>query len=125
MSSIYEQWQEAYSNLQKAKQAELMLRDAICASHLEDVLEGSRTTRFGNLKITATAKLNRNIDADVLDALWNDLTPEEQDCVVYKPTLVLGAYKKIEDTCAKLGEAVTVKPGQAALKVIEEYRDED
>lgn len=121
--SIYEDWLEASAALRKAKAEELRLRNAICNTHLEEVLEGSKTQRFGNLKITATAKLNRTVDRDVLDAIWEDLTPEEQDCVDYKPSLRLTEYKRIEASGGKLTEAVTVKPGQATLKIVEEFDD--
>ncbi len=124
MSSIYEEWMEAYRDLQRAKQNELMLRNAITTVQLEEVLEGSKTSRSGNLKIVATAKLNRSVDRAVLDTIWEDLTPEEQECVDFKPSLKLSNYKKIEATGGKLLEAVTVKPGQASLKITEEFDDE-
>ena len=122
--NIYEQWIEASARLKEAKAEELRLRNAICDTHLEDKLEGSKTDRFGDLKITTTARLNRSIDTEVLDAIWDDLTLEEQDCVIYKPSLVLANYKRIEQSGGKLLEAVTVKPGQASLKIVEEFADE-
>jgi hypothetical protein len=122
--SIYEEWLEATYALAKAKQEELLLRNAICTAHLEEVIEGSNTKVFGNLKVTATAKLNRTIDRDVLDTIWEDLTPDEQACIDFKPTIRLGLYKKIEAEGGTLLEAVTVKPGQASLKVVEVFHED-
>lgn len=118
MKNVYEDWINARNVLAEAKIEELRLRNAICETHLEDILEGSSTSVFADLKITVTAKLNRSIDPSVLETIWDDLTGEEQECVQYKPALVLANYRKIEETGGKLMEAVTVKPAQSSLKII-------
>ena len=119
--TIYNEWIESVAHLQRAKEAELMLRDAICMVHLDGVLEGSKTVRMQGFKITATARVNRSVNREVLEAIWDSLTDEEKECIDYKPTLKLAKYKPIEATIdSALLEAVTVKPGQSSLKIIPE-----
>lgn len=118
--SVYNEWMEAKTALNLAKQEELRLRNAICSTHLEEVIEGSQTTRFEGLKITATAKLNRTVDRELLSAIWDDLTDEERECIDYKPNLKLANYKRIEASGGLLLDAVTVKPGQSALAIVVE-----
>lgn len=117
--SQYEQWLEAKATLDAAKKEELRLRNLICNRVLKDKLEGAVTKQTPDFKVTATAKLNRKLDVEVLEAIWEDLTEEEQEAVVYKPSLKLTEYKKIEQTGGKLLEAVTVAPAQATLKIVE------
>jgi hypothetical protein len=45
------------------------------------------------------------------------VSADEQDCIDYKPNLVLAKYKPFEATGSKILEAITVKPGQASLKI--------
>lgn len=93
------------------------MRKEICDDMLSGKLEGNVTVKSGELKVVATAVLNRTIDQAVLESVWDDLTWEEQQCVEYKPKLVIGKYKEYEATESRLIEAVTVKPGMAQLKV--------
>ncbi len=118
MAKIHEEWMELNDQLRILKAQELKLRNKICTSFLEGKLEGAVTTTLGSLKITTTARVNRNVDREVLEAIWEDLSPDEQDCIDYKPNLVLSAYKPYEaGQGGKLMEAITVKPGQASLKI--------
>ena len=117
-TNIYEDWLDAVEKLKDAQEWELRIRNSICELHLEDVLEGSKTETFEDLKITATARLNRTVDRVVLDSIWEDLTPEEQAAINFKPDLRIGLYKPIEASGGLLLEAVTVKPGQPSLKIV-------
>ena len=114
---IYEQWLEVSKQLRTLKNDELRLRNKINATILAEKIEGSVTVTKPKYKVTGTARLNRVLNAEILDAIWEDLTPDEQEAVQYKPSLVLANYKKIELSGGKLMEAVTVKPGQASLKI--------
>jgi hypothetical protein len=116
----YTEWLEAASTLRAAKKLEISLRNALLAEFLEEKLEGSATHREDGYIITQTAKLTRTIDREVLEVIWDELTDRERECIDYKPSLKLTQYKRIELTGGKLLEAITIKPAQAALKVIPE-----
>lgn len=122
--NVYEEWLAVSADLKRVKALELKLRNKICSEMLEEKLEGAVTELKikGKFKVTATAKLNRSVDRSMLDALWDDLTEDEKECIDWKPSLKLGEYKKVEMSGGKLLDAVTVKPGQATLKIIEEVQ---
>jgi hypothetical protein len=103
--------------LQKAKEEELVLRNAICESLLEDKLEGSKTINGPVHKLVVTAKLNRNVNKAVLEAIWDDLPEDQKACISYKPELKLGLYRAIESNGGLLMEAITVTPGQPSLSI--------
>lgn len=113
----YERWLEVSAELKRLKAEELTLRNKITSKILTDKLEGAKTESNTKYKVTATARLNRSLDRELLEAIWEDLTIDEQECVEYKPSLVLTNYRKFEERGGKLLEAVTVKPGQASLKI--------
>lgn len=118
--TVYDLWVKADKELKAAKKKELELRMAICAHVLSDKLEGARTFRDHGFKITATAKLNRSIDREVLETIWNDLTDVEKECIEYKPSLKLAQFKKVEQTGGLLMDAITVKPATPTLTIVEE-----
>lgn len=115
----YEEWMEAYDALQHTKARELKLRNKIISEIGSDKLEGSVTQHSprGDYKVVVTTRVNRAVDRPTLEAIWEGLTPDEQECIDYKPNLVLAKYKPFESTGSKLLEAITVKPGQASLKI--------
>lgn len=117
MSKLHDEWLEVSDDLRALKALELKLRNKIAAPLLSDKVEGAVTSTNKYYKITATARVNRVIDREILEAIWEDLSHDEQECIDYKPNLVLSNYKPYETTGGKLMEAVTVKPGQASLKI--------
>ena len=119
--NMYEEWLELSMELRRIKGAELKLRKKICEDVLEEKLEGAKTENVikGKYKLTATAKLNRTVDRSLLEAIWEDLSDTEKECIDYKPSLKLVNYKKVEELGGKLLDAVTVKPGTPSLKIVE------
>jgi len=117
MKSIYQKWKVVSLELKALKTLELKLRNDICASLLKDKLEGSITLHDEEVKIVATARITRSLDKQILEAIWEDLTDREKECVGYTPKLKLALYKPLEETGGKLMEAVTCKPAQSTLKI--------
>ncbi len=116
-SKLHEEWLDLSDQLRSLKALELKLRNRIAAPLLSEKVEGTVSSTNTKYKITATARVNRTIDRELLEAIWEDLSLDEQECIDYKPSLVLSNYKPYEETGGKLMEAVTVKPGQASLKI--------
>ena len=114
---MIKEWQDLKAQIEELNLRERQIRAELCQEILGDKLEGSVTARDGEMKITATAILNRTLDQAVLESVWEELSWEEQQCVEYKPKLKVKAYKEFETTDSKLLEAVTVKPGMAQLRV--------
>lgn len=116
---LYEKWLKSKELLDAAKKTELMLRTKICSAQLDDKMEGSRTVTSGQFKVTATAKLTRSIDKEVLEAIFDDMSPTEQECIKFSPSLILANYKLIEQSGenSMLMDAITVKPATPTLSI--------
>lgn len=99
------------------------MRAKICEEYLMGVLEGSRTVNAGRFKVTVSAVLNRSVDAEALDTIWEDLNWDEQQLIEFKPKLKIKEYKQAEAVGTKLMDVVTVKPGMSQLKVEELYNE--
>lgn len=116
-SKLLESWKQTKTELASLQKRERELRAEITDQMLAAKLEGSVSQKNEEYKLTATAVLNRAVDQAVLESIWDDLTFEEQQCIEYKPKLILGKYKEFEQLESKLMEAITVKPGMAQLKL--------
>lgn len=118
--SIYDEYYEVKKEMAAASKRERELRQEICKELLEGVLEGSRTVSVGEYKVTVTAVVNRKIDKEALNTIWEDLSWEEQQLVDFKPSLKIKEYKQAEALGCKLMEVVEVKPGMSQLKIMED-----
>ena len=112
------EWCALKADIETMNVRERELRREITKEILGEKLEGSVTARDGEMKVTATAILNRSLDQAVLESIWDELSWEEQQAVEYKPKLKVKQYKTFETTDSKLLDAVTVKPGMAQLRVV-------
>lgn len=83
--------------------------------------EGSVSEEALDIKVTATWKMNRTVDAASLKAKWNDLPEIVRDAFTWKPELVLKQYRAIEAAnpaaYAALAAFVTTTPAKPALKI--------
>ena len=105
-------------NLKFWKDKELSLRNKVLNYYSPKEQEAKIKKQIADYEIELQYKLNRKIDEDVLDNIWDDLTEEEQECVQFKPSLILSKYKKLEEEgISLLLDAVTVKPAQGAVKI--------
>ena len=113
-------FEQAQKALAKSKREELVLRKKI-VSHYRygDAMEGvqHKTIEGLDLDIAITLKLGRTLDKDALDTNWSDLTQEQRDCIEYKPSLNVKAYKLLVENgeAGELMNAVTEKPGLATV----------
>jgi hypothetical protein len=116
-SNLVEKWIAVKGKLGQYKEQELELRNQIISKLLEGKMAGSKTGVVQGIKLRATARLNYTVDEAELSIIWDDLSPEEQVCIEYKPKVKETEYRKLPDS-SLLKRAVTVKPGQASLTVV-------
>lgn len=116
--SLYDDFNEAKIKLKFWKDKELKIRNEILEEMASDKDEGNTTKIVDSMKITATYKMNRNIDEAVLKTIKKNLSEEELNCIKYKPEIVLKEYRKLEEEGeSKLLEAVTLKPAQGSVVI--------
>lgn len=111
-------WQIAKEKLNQLKDYELRLRKVVTDSILGDKLEGSKTEKAFDFKLTAKAVVNYTIDKAALELYANRLTDEELECIKYEPKVVESKYKKLPED-SLLHRVVTAKPGTPQLSLEE------
>lgn len=109
-----EKWINLSAQLSSIKEQELELRNKICSHILKDKLKGSKKATIGRYVLNATAKLNQKIDKELLETIWEDLSPEEKAAVKFNPSLVAKEYKKLSEK-SLLNRAIDSKPGTPSL----------
>ncbi len=111
------QWVEAAENLRMAKEYELLLRNQICDFILDGKVKGSKTAIINGIyKMAATAKVNDSVDAELLQAMWKDLSPAEKSSIKFKPALIAKVYKTL-DGKSNIHRAISSKPGTPSLEL--------
>jgi len=107
---------EAKAALDKWKKRESMLRLKIIDELSPDNISGTTNHTVGNAKVKIGKNMSYKLDNDVFQDIKDNLTEEEQDCILMTPKLVLRAYKITDDT-GNLDEAITVSPSMPTLKI--------
>lgn len=114
-------YEQAVIALTKAKKDEIALRNKIIGSFRYKKMEGveHKTVEGLDIDIAITNGLNRTIDENGLDAIWDNLSPEQQEVVKYKPSVVVSNFKKLveNDELGELINVITEKPAQASIKL--------
>ena len=111
---VVKEWIFVKDKLTQAKEHELKLRKEICEHILQGEIKGSKKRTIGNYVLTASAKLNIKINAELLGTIWEKLSNEERICIRYKPSLVAAEYKKLKGVMV-LHRCIDSKPGTSTL----------
>jgi len=116
MNALVEQWIEVQKQLSSLKTIELNLRKKVIAKYPGELgTSHAKVDKDVSLKITRG--VSRTVDNEVLSQIYADLSDEEKECVVYKPSLSLTKYNDLPNGSV-LSTAVTTKPSLPSIKVI-------
>jgi len=107
-------WISQKNKLNRAKKYELELRKEICDHILQGKIKGSKKGTIGKYILTASAKLNIKVDAELLESMWEELSEREKACIKYKPNIIAAEYKKLKGG-VKLNRCIDSKPGTPTL----------
>jgi len=88
------EWEKMKGDLDYAKKRENDLRIDICEFLLKEESTGAHKYEYGSFSVTATKKVNRKLDAALLEAIYDDLPEDEKDCIAFKPSLIAAEYKE-------------------------------
>lgn len=106
--------------LKSAKADELALRKEILEELFPVASEGIQTTLQGDYVAKGGFKLSYKVNNDEFEdgVLDGSISPEMQDCVVYKPSLSMTAYKNLSaEDRETLDGYLTIKPALPSLTV--------
>lgn len=103
-----------------AKASRLAAEERLIAM-IENKPEGTVHEEDGGIKVTATFKLTRTVDAGAVQAAWNDLPEMVRDAFSWKPELVLKHARALEAANPKdyavLAQFITAKPAKPSIKI--------
>lgn len=121
MSDLIEQYNTAKSKLAHYKKLEHDLRLEVIEEIFPNAVEGTHNYYINNLEIKGTFKMNHKLDAKGLAKTGDDLTQAEKECIVYKPSLVVGKYNALDASEREaLDGFITTTPALPSLKITTE-----
>ena len=114
--SLFENYAEAQRQMRYWREEEMRLRKEVADMLSPYDGRESRTSHNCNgLIIKVERKHTYSIDKD---ADFSDLSPAEQDCFSWKPSLLMKAYKALVDRSA-IDSMLTVKEAPPTVTVLE------
>jgi len=97
MISLISNYLEAKSMLDHYKNREKELRIELVDELFKDQSDGTRKAEIDNCTIKAKFGTNYNLSQKAVDEVYSSLSDEELECINFKPTLIMSAYKKLEN----------------------------
>ncbi|RKX65617.1 MAG: hypothetical protein DRP42_04460 [Tenericutes bacterium] len=109
-------WIEAKKLLDLAKVNEILLRQMVL-EHCSDQM-GTTVSLIGDVELKVTRGVTVQVDEAVLEEISKDLNTLESACIKYKPVLKQALFNALPEGSILL-KAITTKPSQPSVKVIE------
>lgn len=127
LSAQLSEWKKVADKLAELSGKEMELRKSLVARWFKNAEEGTNTMPLSHGKaLKASIKINRKVDAEVLDALKakaildgsNVIMNALQEIIVYKPSLVVKEWKALDDDIKILfADVVTESEGAPSLEI--------
>lgn len=106
--------------LKDIQKREMALRVELAESLTNDLPIGKHKFEFEGFDIKVGKNTTLSIDKEMLTLMYEDFTEEEKACIKYSPSLIEGAYNKLDDVeRAVLDECVIRKPAAPTIEFIE------
>lgn len=130
--NLYDQWIEAKEVEREAQDQRRHIEDKLIEDlAIENVSDGSHTIKDDGYKIKVTTRMNRKINADMLQELASEhgLTDHLSSLFRWKPDLNLKEWKAAApEITAPLMGAITTEPGRPSFSIeapakTEEYKN--
>jgi hypothetical protein len=127
----FKRWYELDQELKRIKGAEAMLRSRIFKHCFPNPTEGAAENKYSigdgtGAIVQGTHVINRTVDEQQLDALRSASAEEGSNLpqldlaklIRWKPELVIGEYRKLDETERHtIDQALVIKPGMPALEI--------
>ena len=114
----FHKWMNLAATLRDVKAREMILRKEIAADILEGLVPPCKSkVSFGEIKTQIENTVSHNVDRDVVNSIFSDLSIEDKEALKFIPELKLREYKKLPKD-SLLHEAVTTKPSAPTIKIL-------
>lgn len=108
-------WKRLQATLKTIKAQEMELRKELCKDILQGKL-GTVNTVVDKFKLKAAQQTRLKVDSEALQAIWSDLTPEEQNSVKWSPEVIKSKYNALSDK-DMINSVITTVPNAPTLKI--------
>jgi len=114
-----EDWYRISQELKTLKQIELDMRRELFMEYFADPVEGTNVVDIdGGWQLVGGYPFTRTIDPAALDAVIEQLGNTLDNVVVFKPSLSVTGYRKLDDDARLiLDQALVIKPGTPTLTI--------
>lgn len=123
-TNLYQQWLEAKDAEREATEARRVIEDQLIQQlGVDDTRDGSKTHKLDGYKVTVTTRINRTVDADLVQdiAAEHGLTHHLGQLFRWKPDINKRAWEEADAAITgPLSAAVTAKPGRPSFKIEQE-----
>ena len=118
---LTQDWLDAKETERQASETRRIIEDRMLSLiGIPESLEGTENTQAGNYTIKIVGRMNRKVDADLLQelAIENGLTEHLSSLFRWKPDVNLTAWKAADESITKpLLAAITTTPGRPSFTI--------
>lgn len=118
--SLFSDWLDAKETERQAIERRREIEDQLSAMYgVQETDEGSKTIDNGEYKVKIVSRLNRKVDADLVQeiAAEHDLTAELSTLFRWSAEINKKAWDQAGIRVAPLAQAITVKPGRPSYSI--------
>ena len=121
MSDLYAQWIAAKERERQAVEERRVIEDALIQElKIAEAFEGTASREDAGYSVKITARLNRKVDAEMVQELAAEHGLSEHLGTLFRwtPELNMKAWKSADETImAALAKAITIKPGRPSFQI--------
>ena len=121
MSDLYAQWLDAKERERQAIEQRRAIEDKLVESlGVSPALDGTETHEANGYTVKVTARMNRKVDADLVQELAAEHGLSEHLPTLFRwtPELNMKAWKSADETItAALAKAITIKPSRPSFQI--------
>jgi len=119
--TIYEQWLDAKAAEKAAQDVRRVIEDKLIEQlSIDEFKEGSQKREDGDFIVKCTGRINRKIDADLVQeiAAENGLSEHLSQLFRWTPAINMTAWKQADQSITNaLAAAITAKPGRVSFSI--------
>lgn len=121
LESLSAAWLDAKRQEQEANARRVDIEQQIAAKLPPAETEQSVAQLVGDYRVTVKYGVTRKVDTEALQELWQELTPQAQQCFKWKADVTLPKLRALKDMLpqvyAKLAPIIETKPSKPSVSI--------
>lgn len=119
--TLYERWLDAKAAEKYAQEARREIEDKLISElSIDEFKEGSQKREDGEFVVKCVGRINRKIDADLIQELAAEhgLSEHLSSLFRWSPAINMTAWKQADESITRvLSDAITAKPGRVSFSI--------